>query len=110
MACRRELLEAPIGSAETLFCPFQVILREESLAKSELRGADFAEIVDAAVEELERLPRAPLGGAEVAGAEIHLGERADELTGVGRVAAVEGGEFLFEPVVGGLAAAPAGEP
>ena len=68
---------------------FQAILLHQRAAERELRRADLVDVVDAVGQELERLARLRLGLLEPTHAEVHLGERADDVRGLDVAAFVE---------------------
>src|SRR5206468_11491861 len=56
VACRAELLEAHIGTAQNFFSLVQAILLQQSAAQHELGVPDLVQVVHPAVEQVERLP------------------------------------------------------
>src|SRR5581483_7663316 len=89
VASRTELGEAPVGFAEHRLRLVEPPLLEQRASEHELGVADLVEIVDATVEQLERVTRLLLSLVEVAGAEMDLGERRDGAAGVSVPAGLE---------------------
>ena len=71
----RQLLEAAVGGLELSLGLVQALLLEERPTEHELRIADLVEVVDAVVEQRQRVPSLFLGLLDVARAQMNLGER-----------------------------------
>ena len=83
MAPGAELAEARLGGGECRLRLVEPLLLEECPAQHELGAADLVDVVDTAVEKLERLTRLIFGQHDAAGAQVDLRERRDGAAGVG---------------------------